>query len=376
MTEGKAVESVPRLVELDVLRGFALGGILLVNISVMSGPDFPDGAVLTVLDALFHNKFYVLFSFLFGYSLTLQFRAAQRAGVSGRARTVRRCLALMALGAVHAVFFFIGDVLFSYGVIGLVLLLLSRLRPRAAAWTATGLLGCAAIAMTVFVLLADNDGGAGDSGEHTRELEIMRAGWGEAAAWRWEVFSDSLPLHMLFAMVAVLPLFLFGLAAGKARLLEDPARYLPWLPRVQWIGFGVGGPVSVLNAVFHWPVLAGVGVITAPLLSAAYAATLLRAVHAWPRVAEVFAPAGKIAATTYISQSVITSIIFTGYGFALAGRLDDWAVVAVALGIYAAQLYLARIYVRRHRYGPVEWVLRAATYGPRQFRRTPTTVDS
>lgn len=376
MVAGKAGESVPRLVELDVLRGFALGGILLVNISVMSGPGFPDGALLTVLDALFHNKFYVLFSFLFGYSLTLQFRAAQRAGVSGRARTVRRCLALMALGAVHAVFFFIGDVLFSYGLIGLVLLLLSRLRPRAAVWTATGLLGCAAIAMTVFVLLADSGRSPAGSGDDAREVEIMRAGWGEAAAWRWDLFSDNLALHMLFATVAVLPLFLFGLAAGKARLLEDPARYLPWLPRAQWIGFGVGGPVSILNALFHWPVLAGVGMITAPLLSAAYAATLLRAVHARPRVAEVFAPAGKIAATTYISQSIITSIIFTGYGFALAGRLNEWAVVAVAVAIYASQLYLARLYVRRHRYGPVEWLLRLATYGPRRFRPAPTTVDS
>lgn len=368
---------VPRLVELDVLRGFALGGILLVNIIVMSGPwAFPNGVLLPVLAALFHNKFYVLFSFLFGYSLTMQFRAAERAGVSGRARTVRRCLALMALGAVHAVFFFIGDVLFGYGAIGLILLLLSGLRPRAAVWTAAGLLGFAAVAMTVMSLLTDVEGGSADPAEHTRDLDAMRAGWGEAAAWRWEQFSGNMPQYLVFGVVAVLPLFLLGLAAGKIRLLEDPARYRGWLPRVQLIGFGVGAPVSILGALFHWPLLAGPSLLTAPLLSAAYAATLLRVLHARPRVAEIFAPAGKIAATTYISQSVITSLIFTGYGFALAGRLNDWAIVAIALAIYATQLYLARIYVRRHRYGPIEWLLRAITYGPRQFRRAPTAVAS
>ncbi|WP_051178696.1 DUF418 domain-containing protein [Nocardia concava] len=366
---------VPRLVELDVLRGFALGGILLVNIIVMSGPwSFPDGALLSTLEALFHNKFYILFSFLFGYSLTMQFRAADRAGVSRRARTVRRCLALMALGAVHAVFFFIGDVLFGYGAIGLILLLLSGLRPRTAVWTAAGLLGFAAVAMTVMSLLTNPQGRSTDTSEHMRDLEAMRAGWGEAAAWRWEQFSGNLPQYLVFGVVAVLPLFLLGLAAGKLRLLEDPTRYLGWLPRVQLIGFGVGAPVSILGALFHWPLLAGPSLLTAPLLSAAYAATLLRLLHTRPRVAEIFAPAGKIAATTYISQSVITSLIFTGYGFALAGHLNAWTIVTIALAIYTTQLYLARIYVQRHRYGPIEWLLRAATYGPNQFRRTPTTA--
>ncbi|MGW4241361.1 DUF418 domain-containing protein [Nocardia sp. NPDC004722] len=368
---------VPRLVELDVLRGFALGGILMVNIVVMSGPwAFPDGVLLAVLAALFHNKFYVLFSFLFGYSLTMQFRAADRAQASRRARTVRRCLALMAIGLAHAVFLFTGDVLFGYGAIGLILLLLSGLRPRTAVWTAAGLLGFAAIAMTAMNLLADSGSGPAGPDDHARDLHAMRAGWGEAAAWRWEQFSGNLPQYLVFGTVAVLPLFLLGLAAGKSRLLEDPARYRGWLPRVQWIGFGVGAPVSILGALFHWPLLAGPSLLTAPLLSAAYAATLLRVVHARPRVAEIFAPAGKIAATTYITQSVITALLFTGYGFALAGRLNGWTIVAIALTIYTIQLYLARIYVRRYRYGPIEWLLRTATYGPRPHLRSPTTIGT
>ncbi|WP_084529179.1 DUF418 domain-containing protein [Nocardia crassostreae] len=218
--------TVPRLVELDALRGFALGGILVVNITVMSDPGgFPDGAA-TLVDAVFHNKFYVLFSFLFGYSLTMQFRSAARDGVSARARTVRRCLALMAIGTVHAVFFFTGDVLFGYGVIGLVLLLLSRLRPRAALWVAGVTFAFGVAAVTILSLL-DSNTGSPEPARRDELLDIMRAGWGPALTWRWDLFVEKLPLYLLFGIVNILPLFLVGLAAGKARALEDPARYLP-----------------------------------------------------------------------------------------------------------------------------------------------------
>lgn len=363
---------IPRLVELDALRGFALGGILLVNITVMSGPGgFQDGAASTLIEAVFLNKFYVLFSFLFGYSLTIQMRAAQRAGVSARARTVRRCLALMAIGFIHAVFFFTGDVLFGYGAIGLVLLLLSRLRPVMALRVAAGLFTVFLAAFVVLSLLGAPDG---QPIGHDVALEAMRAGWGEAVQWRWDLFVARLPLYLIFGLVNVLPIFLVGYAAGTSRLLEDPARYLRWLPRIQWIGFGIAAPISILAALTHWIWLAAPTMVADPLLSAAYAATLLRIMHIRPQVSAAFAPAGKIAATTYISQSVITAIIFTGYGFALADRLSSWTVLGIAVTIYVAQLALASLWVRHHRYGPIEWVLRAITYGPKRLR-APATVE-
>ncbi|WP_433560655.1 DUF418 domain-containing protein [Nocardia sp. CA-151230] len=373
MTDERAMVVVPRLRELDALRGFALGGILLVNIEIMSDPTgFPDGAAMTLSQALFHNKFYVLFSFLFGYALTMQFRSAQRAGVSGRNRTVRRCLALMAIGLVHVVFFFIGDVLFGYGAIGLVLLASSRLRPRAALWVAGVLYAIGALAIAV-ISAAGHD--TVDPAEHERLLDIVRAGWGRAAVWRWDVFADRLPTFLLFGLFNVLPLFLVGFAAGKARLLESPDRYLQFLPRVQWIGFGVGLPISVLSAITQWMPLAGPAVLAGPLLAAAYAATLLRVIHRHPGTADLFAPAGKLAATVYITQSVITALIFTGYGFAWAGHLSDWTVLATAVAIYATQLSLSRRWIRHHRYGPIEFLLRTITYGPQRLRSSPSTVE-
>ncbi|TWS18977.1 DUF418 domain-containing protein [Tsukamurella asaccharolytica] len=358
--------SVPRIAALDALRGFALGGIFAVNIAIMANPaGFAEGPVRAFEEMFLHNRFYVLFSFLFGYSLTLQFRSAERDGANATARTVRRLLALVAIGLLHTVFLFTGDVLFGYGVIGFALLALRGLGARSALRLAGVLY---TVCLLLFVALTVARIGhpldaAQVAADNAAALDAVRAGWGEAAAYRWDDWVGRLGPTVVFGLLNVLPLFLVGLAAGKARLLEDPARYLPHLPRVQAIGFGLGLPLSVIPVVLHIPHTEALGYISGPLLAAAYAATFLRVIHARPAVSEVFAPAGRISATVYLSQSLIAAIAFTGYGFAQAGMWSDGAVLAFALVTFALQLVAARWYTRRFRYGPVEWVLRTATYG-------------
>jgi uncharacterized protein len=332
MTSQRIVDAVPRIAALDILRGFALGGILIVNITVMSNPaGLAAGPVRTLLTAFFFDKFYVLFSFLFGYSLTLQFRSAERDGVDARLRTVRRCFALMAIGLVHIAFFFSGDVLFGYGILGLILLALSRIRPARAVQCAAILYGSFVLALTVHGMVAP----PADAVD-PRAIAEIKAGWLTAASYRWETFFERFDLFLVFGLLNVLPLFLIGFAAGKARLLETPNRYLPVLPRLQWIGFGIAAPL------------------------------FLRLTHSRPGLAHTLGTAGKFAATNYICQSVIASVIFTGYGFALVGQLPNWQVLAIAAAIYGAQLVGSRLWARRHRYGPLEWVLRRVTYGRRE----------
>lgn len=351
-----------RIAPLDALRGFALGGIFVVNIGLMADPDgFVPGVVRDLVDVIFHHKFYVLFSFLFGYSLTLQFRSAERDGASARARTARRLAALAAIGALHAVLLFTGDVLFGYGVVGIALLALSRIRPRFAVRLAAVLYaGC--LLLLTGLTVARVVTGSAEQG-HDAALDAIRAGWGRAAAYRFDYWLSGLAPMVVFGLLNVLPLFLIGLAAGKVRLLEDPARYLPHVPRVQAIGFGLGLPLSVIPVLLHAPHTEALGYVSGPLLAAAYAATFLRIAHARPAVPEVFAPAGRISATVYLSQSAIAAIAFTGYGFAQAGAWSDGAVLAFAVAVFALQLLAARWYTQRVRYGPVEWVLRVATYG-------------
>ncbi|MGW4097935.1 DUF418 domain-containing protein [Mycobacterium sp. NPDC004974] len=361
MTSQRSVDVVPRIAALDVLRGFALGGILIVNIAVMSNPSgLSAGPVRTLLTAFFFDKFYVLFSFLFGYSLTLQFRSAERDGADARLRTLRRCLALMAIGLVHIAFFFDGDVLFGYGILGLILLTLNRIRPARAIRCAVILYGTFALALTVHGMFAPSAEVVDD-----RAAASLRAGWLTAASYRWEAFFERFDLFLIFGLLNVLPLFLVGFAAGKARLLETPDRYLPLLRRFQWIGFGIAAPVSLLMAIVDKPQLAGVTALLDLPLAAAYAATILRLAHHSPRLVGTFGAAGKFAATNYICQSVIASVIFTGYGFALVGQLTNWQVLVIAAAVYGLQLIGSRMWARRHRYGPIEWALRRVTYGRR-----------
>ncbi len=361
MTSRPLVAAVPRIAALDILRGFALGGILVVNITVMANPDgLAAGPIRTLLTAFCSDKFYVLFSFLFGYSLTLQFRSAERDGADGRLRTMRRCAALMAIGLLHVAFFFRDDVLFGYGLLGLILLAMNRIQPKTALRCAAGLYGAFVVAVTALGMNGPttvvHDEGA---------TAALRAGWLTAASYRWETFFERFGLFLVFGLLNVLPLFLVGFAAGKTRLLEMPDRYQCLLPKAQWIGFGVAGPFSLLTATLDNPSLAGVTAVLNLPLAAAYAATILRLAQHRPQLARTLGTAGKFAATNYVGQSVITSVIFTGNGFALVGRLPDWLVLLIAVAIYGMQLGASQAWARQHRYGPIEWMLRRATYGPR-----------
>ncbi|QNP74764.1 DUF418 domain-containing protein [Streptomyces roseirectus] len=397
MTKTLRPHSPPRLLDVDALRGFALFGILVVNLPFFaSGYPFHlvadpahgswlDDTVEFGVRLLFEMKFYLLFSFLFGYSFTLQLASAERAGANFSARFVRRLGGLFVLGGLHAVLLFHGDILATYALLGLVLLAVHRIRPRTALISAGVIFGVMATAIAVAALsgvelvtdqgaaLADGrastdalDGGLGSViGEHVRSLPTM---------------AGSLAVQGPLALAA----FFVGLAAGRRELLADGiGRHGVALRRLEWVGYPVGLAGALVFAIGGGTVgLAGVAVtiLTAPLLTGAYVATLLR-VFATPRggrLARVLAPAGRMALSNYLGQSLLGVLIFTGAGLGLTGDTPPALVPVVAVGIFAAQLELSRRWLARYRYGPVEWVLRAVTNAelPRMRRRAPETALS
>lgn len=369
-----------RLTDLDALRGFALLGILVVNLGYLASPHHFRGAadpmaasplshaVQWLVAAGFETKFYLLFSFLFGYSCTLQFRPGFAPAF------LRRLAGLFVLGVLHAVLLFPGDILTTYAVLGLVLLALRRIAPRPAL----------ALAVVVTLLFAAAYAGLGAlltggfeasdpmaAADAERTLRDLRGGAGSVIA----AHLDQLPLAGAAVLLGLAPTalaaMLAGLAAGNRRLLADPDRLLRAAGRAQAIGFPIGaaGAVVYATASVYYPDTAfeafafAADIVTAPLLAAAYAATLLRALHApWGRrLAALLAPAGRMSLSNYLGQSVAAVLLFTGVGLGLAGRLTPLAVLATAVAIYAAQLLLSRRWLARFRYGPVEWVLRAWT---------------
>ncbi|WP_238009034.1 DUF418 domain-containing protein [Dactylosporangium sp. AC04546] len=368
-----------RLLDVDALRGFALFGILIVNIWYFASgyafhrvPDPAYGAPLdhgvhAVVAFVFEMKFYLLFSFLFGYSFTLQIDAADRAGAAFRPRFLRRVAGLFALGALHAVLLFHGDILTTYAVLGLILLALHRIRPRTALIVAGALVG---LVVLFFAAMAFAAVPSVDEPAALANGAATTAALGGAPADVIAEHLRSLPTAIGGTVVLQAPvalaMFLVGLAVGRRRLLADPPAHRRGLLLIQAIGYplGLAGAAAVV-ALGGISTMAGLAVstLTSPLLAAAYAASMLSVFQtsAGRRLATALAPAGRMALTNYLMQSLVLALIFTGLGFGLIGEVPPLAVAAIAVAVFVVQLVASAAWLRSHRYGPVEWLLRALT---------------
>ncbi|MBL1077023.1 DUF418 domain-containing protein [Nocardia sp. 2] len=371
-----------RIGAIDTVRGFALFGILVTNTLVGtmlfaflgSGDSTAvrydggfDRFVYAVLEGLFLGKFYLLFAFLFGYSFTLQIAASQRTGARPVPRLLRRSAALFLIGLAHVMLLWVGDILTLYAFLCVLLVLLRKVGPRPAFITGV-------VLYVLFSALSFIPGNAGFAGlGQLFDVERIHTGMTGGIGETFETQLWLGPLFMIFIWlgqgVTSLGMFLIGMAAGKRRVFEDAALLERWTPRALRLGFGVGLPVSLVTIVlwtargelpWYW---AGVQQLANPLLTLGYVAGIVWLTRSrWAGAVGRLAPAGRMAASNYIAQSVVFMLLYTGYGLALADRVPPVVVVLLALVTFAAQLWCSAWWLRRHPYGPVEWLLRAVTY--------------
>jgi uncharacterized protein len=379
-------DSSPRVELVDALRGFALLGIVLVNVgyfaSTWHGSGLPDPAARGVIDgaatflvkALAETKFYLLFSLLFGYSFTIQMESARRAGRALRAAYTRRLLALFVLGTGHAVLLFNGDILGTYAFMGAVLLVLRERSPGAAARVAAAILLALAAAFALLGLAGVGiyDPAAVTAATALDAQEGYRGTAADVIGARVAELPDTWALLLAFQAPSALAMFLLGLAAGKLGLLHNAADHRALWRRLRLGGLLVGLPGGVLwawgsaDGVEHPSrelLVAAANVLLAPALTAGLtAAAILTFLSPRGRaLRQALAPAGRMALTCYLTQSLALAFAFTGYGAGLVGRLGAAATAAAALALFLAQLALSRWWLERHRYGPLEWLLRWAT---------------
>ncbi|RYF69272.1 MAG: DUF418 domain-containing protein [Comamonadaceae bacterium] len=394
-----AAQSQARLAHVDALRGFALFGILVVNSQMIASPYYAHGladpAFSGALDLaarwavafVFEAKFYLLFSFLFGYSFTLQMAAAERSQAAFAPRMRRRLAGLAVLGLAHALLFYPGDILLAYALLGLLLLAWRGLDPSRALRRALWIGGAAATAwllLGLFALwapwgaaddapfVADAQGAIAAYGGGLRQTLLRNAqDWAGSVAWQL----------MLVQGPFVVAMFLVGHALGTRQALADPwrgpGRLRKWLgiallPGLAGAFFyaGSGQPASDAS----WKVLGfAVGLLTAPLLSLAYACAFLLAWRTGPgqRMGAWLVPAGRMALSNYLLQSLLCALVFTGWGLGLAGAVPPPAVLGLALAIFAVQMPLSAWWLRGHAHGPIEWLLRALTLATWPHWRRP-----
>jgi uncharacterized protein len=183
---------------------------------------------------------------------------------------------------------------------------------------------------------------------------------------------------------SVLAMFLIGAYFGKRRIFNDLAAHRPLFRRLLVVGLIVGLAGNALYATLIMSaarfeptgalVLAtaaqGIG---APLLSLAYisAICLLTLRPAWHRLLRVLAPVGQMALTNYLLQSIISTLIFYGYGLGFFGKMGSAVGIVLTVAIFLLLIPFSRWWMKRFRHGPAEWLWRSMTYLKLQPMRRP-----
>ncbi len=387
---------------LDVLRGVALLGILTVNMALFANPAqyvvTPlaqerglDAVVLWAIRWLAEGKFYALFSLLFGLGFTLQLARAEARGRRFGPVYLRRTGVLLVFGVLHGLLLWVGDILAIYAVLGLALLLFRKMRlRRVLIWAVILILLPTLFIAASFGLIAAGSQDPAVAVEIQAQLDAQTAAMQAQVAEAYTVYGqgsygeitaqrarDLLFMWQmtLFIMPNILGMFLVGAYLGRRGILADPAAYQPLLRRLLVWGGGVG---LVLNGVYatligdlsrtqpSGPLLIATvsQAVGAPLLMLAYVAglALLWLRPAWQTRLRTFAPAGRMALTNYLMQSVICTLIYYGYGLGLFGQVGAALGLLLTLAIFAVEVVWSRWWLARFRFGPVEWLWRTLTY--------------
>ena len=375
---------LPRQEFADELRGFALLGIIFVNAPFLgiSAEGFTadsvhawyDRAAAFAVVAFAQAKFYLLFAFLFGYSMHF---IVKDEGVTSVRRFRRRLLGLGLLGIAHAALLFVGDILFLYAVLGLTLTWMRRLSDRMVLRVAVfaGIAWLLLLAALPMAVMAEPVGSITDkqwiaAGQAFNQA-MREGGFFEATVARisfWPLASSSI---FFLNGLGVLAAFALGLVAGRRSLFARPELHRPlWQAGLRW-GLSPGLCLGFLSAwlvvgpgaqVGSWGLreTAGIalGFAGAPLLSWGYVSVLATMHAGGVQTLAIFRPAGRMSLSGYIGESLILSIVFCAYGLGLFGKLNAGAVSALALGTWIALDMLAKATQSRWASGPLENLLR------------------
>jgi uncharacterized protein len=381
----KREESMQRDLAPDVLRGFALLGILVVNIQFMGlnsdqgargewTQGFANGSATFLIAALFAGKFYLLFSFLFGYSSNYVIRNDR----SNRARWIKRCLVLIGFGALHFTFLWHGDIIFVYGLFGLLLTFFFfradrtlKIWSRIVFFLSTFFIVLIGALALMAEYLLDED--LGTSTVVSLD-EILRSGtFLESIPARLEVWVLGIATGIFLQGGLAFAAFLLGVRLARANFLSSPIDKAA-NERLIKKGLILGLPIQIIAAAILlqneqsaepsesvYLISLFVSFVTAPLLSMFYVGLIRKLVEERPNLVSWLKPAGKMSLTIYISQSVITSLIFGPWGLGLFQDLQTWQVFVLAFAIWLFLSYLAGQWLKRFNQGPLEKLVGSLT---------------
>jgi len=393
-----------RILFIDVLRGVALFGILAANMRAFFAPLdtygnigvlYPgraDVLAQAFIDVFIQGKFISIFSFLFGMGFAIQMSRAEARGVRFLGFYPRRLLALALFGLIHGILVWAGDILLTYAFSGAILLLFRKRQQKTLLWWAGGLFTLPIVIGTTILTLyftRFRQPWMHPKPPDMKKLHEVIAIYAHGTVRQilvqnWLEWKDELPLT-LFAIYAV-ALFLLGMWVWRAGIVQRLDEYRPVLKRVcAWcipVGLILNIYVAVVKVVVPpgtvslWGWSAGLLSLSgAHILSAGYISGLaLIFLHQdWRRLLLPFAAVGRMALTDYLMQSVLCTLFFYHYTTGLYGRIGPAIGLAPTVILYGAQVVFSNWWLKRYRFGPMEWLWRGLTYGklPSMRREEP-----
>lgn len=428
------VDQRDRIRSLDVLRGVAVLGILLVNVWAYGlvfpastspryvGANTPlDQAVVFFVWMVAYTKFLPVFSMLFGAGVVLFSERVEARGLKARGLFFSRQLWLLVLGLVHAYLLWNGDILVPYAICGMIVFVLRRKKPRTLV-----IVGVALILVPLalgqvggfFVEMAQRDGEAAEavlasggeltagqqqaldawreqrktwsptSGDTQEVIDAMRSSYGVMLE---HTVPETLMLHaVLYPLLynwIIAGLMLIGMALYTTGILSGDradsfyaraaavcyAVGLPVVAAAFFIDIAVGDRAAMqVRLVFPMQQLSGSTVALGHV-----ALIVLAARRGWLGFLEPrFAAAGRMAFSNYIAQTLICITIFYGFGFGLFHAMNRLELLGVAVAISALELWWSPWWLARFRFGPLEWLWRSLTYRRLQPLRRGRVADA
>ena len=386
-----ALSNPERIELLDAIRGFALLGILLMNLEAFTGPII--GAMTGIdshlqsidrwADAFIYifvqGKFWTLFALLFGIGFAVMFERAKRQSSDFFSIYMRRLFALLVIGLIHLLLIWEGDILFSYALAGFVLLWLlksgtTNTLTSIMVWYCSPLL---LLAIWGYFTPSDANMQALVN-EIANETRIFgHSSYGEVMQWRLSQFVNDF-LSILFQLPMTVAMFMLGVWLYRNNLvipLSNPSQKSLGCAALLWVSglllmllsIWIAPEINPVNTDWIFAKINILNLLAGPLMCLGYFFGLryLWSINWAQRILQKFAPLGKMALSNYLSQSIILTFIFYGYGLGYYQQLPRALHIPFALGLVILQILLSTWWLNRFSMGPIEYIWRWLTYGKR-----------
>lgn len=399
-----SIDTRNRIIIIDIIRGFALFGVLVVNMTLFKSTDFYvakaptdffssiDRIVAWIINIFFSGNFYTIFSFLFGLSFYIFMDRVENKGLNVKKLFIRRLVFLFIFGLFHLLFIWSGDILHRYAITGIILLFLKDKKPMEIKRLAKTLLIFSVISIFIVFLVQGLDYEyikediVIDSQQDMVESapEVYTSSYSKI--FKFRVFKEIpfISLNLLLSVPSLLTLFLLGFYSGKIKIHERLYSirnkkiinniFKKSLNISLFLNFLL---IIVLRDHLSVPIVIRFSLIEVLKYTSGismcflYMTSMVKLFeyNIFQKVLHPFNYVGKMALTNYIMQSLIGVFLFYGFGLSLFGQVRIFQGLILSIIIFSIQILFSKVWLKHFKFGPLEWIWRMATYSKIQSIR-------